>query len=107
MKKSASTATKGMSNDDNEKSTGTEIVKPKMFNFSSKTLSRYQTTIFLRGLKFTPTPKRNNIELKSNIQNYTRRLRLAEFIQNKEGNDSQNLFQKQSTFTPPRNMDRD
>ena len=68
---------------------------------SSKTLSRCQTNILLRGLKFTLTPKHNNIELKSNIQNYTRRFRLAEFYQNKEGNDSENLFQKQSAFTPP------
>ena len=37
-----------------------------------------------------------------------RRLRLAEFFQNKEANDSEeNLFQKQSTFAPPRNRDRD
>ena len=107
MKKSASATRRGMSNETNKKSTGTEIVKPKIFNLSSKTLSRYQTTILLRGLKFTPTPKHNNIELKSNIQNYTRRLRLAEFFQNKEANDSENLFQKQSTFTPPRNRDRD
>ena len=104
MKKSASTTTKGMSNEDKEKNIGTEIVKPKIFNLSSKTVSRYQTNILLRGLKFTPSPKRNNIELKSNIQNYTRRLRLAGFFQNKEANDSEeNLFQKQSTFTPPRN----
>ena len=67
MKKSASTA-KGISNEDNEKNTRTEIVKPKIFNLSSKTLSRYQTNILLCGLKFTPTPKRNNIELKSNIK---------------------------------------
>ena len=108
MKKSPSTTTKGMSNGDKEKNTGTEIVKPKIFNLSSKTLSRYQSNIFSRGLKFTPTPKRSNIELKSNIQNYTRRLRLPEFFQNKEANDSEeNLFQKQSTFTPPRNRDRD
>ena len=108
MKKSPSTTTKEMSNEDKEKKTGTEIIKPKIFNLSSKTLSKYQTNILLRGLKFTSTPKRNNIELKSNIQNYTRRLRLAEFFQNKEANDSkENLFQKQSTFTSPRNRDRD
>ena len=75
---------------------------------SRKTLSRYQTNILLLGLKFTPTPKCNNIELKSNIQNYTRRLRLAEFFRNKEAHNSEeNLFQKQSTFTPPRKRDRD
>ena len=97
-----------MSNEDKEKNTGTEIVKPKIFNLPSKTLSRYQTNILLRGLEFTPTPKPSNIELKSNIQNYTRRLRLAEFFQNKEANDSEeNLFQKQSVFTPPLNRDRD
>ena len=83
-----------MSNKENEKSTGTETVKPKIFNLLSKTLSRYQTNILLHDLKFTPTPKRNNIELKANIQNYTRRLRLAEFFENKEANDSENLFQK-------------
>ena len=95
-----------MSNKENEKSTGTETVKPKIFNLLSKTLSRYQTNILLHDLKFTPTPKRNNIELKANIQNYTRRLRLAEFFENKEANDSENLFKKQSTFTLTRNRDR-
>ena len=56
---------------------------------------------------FTATPNSNNIELKSNIQNYTRRLRLADFFQNKEASDCENLFQNQSTFTPPRDRDRD
>ena len=108
MKKSASTTTKEMSNEDEEKNTGTEIVKPKIFNLSSKTLSRYQTNVLLRGLKFTPSPKANNIELKSNIQKYTRRLRLAEFFLSKEAKDyEENLFQKLSTFNPPRKRDRD
>ena len=85
-----------MSNEDKEKNTGTESVKLKIFNLSSKMLSMYQTNILLRGLKFTPTTKRSNIELKSNLQNYTHRLRLAEFFKkNKEANDSEeNLFQK-------------
>ena len=48
MKKNASTTTKEMSNEDKEKNAGTEIVKPKIFNLSSKTLSRYQTNILLR-----------------------------------------------------------
>ena len=34
-------------------------------------------------------------------------MRLAEFFQNEEAKDSEeSLFQKQSTFTPPRNRDR-
>ena len=57
------------------------------------------------GLKFTPTPKRNNIGLKSNIQNYTLRLQLAEFFQNKGTHISQeNLFSKTIYYYP---KDRD
>ena len=62
----------------------------------------------MRGLKRTPTPKRNNIELKSNLQNYTRRLRLAEnFGKEKQKDSEENLFQKQSAFTPSPNRYRD
>ena len=75
---------------------------------SSKILSRYQTNILLGGLKFAPIPKCSNTEVKSNIQNYTRRLWLAEFFHNKETNDSEEtLFQKQCTFTPHWDKDRD
>ena len=64
--------------------------------------------ILLCKLKFTPTRQRNNIELKSNIKSYMHRLQLAEFFLNKEANDSEeNLFQKQSTFIPPSNRDKD
>ena len=108
MKKSANTTTKGMSNEDKEKNTGTEIVKPKTFNSSSKKLSRYQIDILLRGLKFTPIPKRNIIELKSNLKNCTQRLQLAEFFQNREASSSEeNLFQKPSAITSLRNRERD
>ena len=63
MKKSASTTAKGISSKYKEKNTGTQIVKPKIFNLTIKTLSRYQTNMLLRGLKFTPTRKRNNYRL--------------------------------------------
>ena len=85
-------------NKDREKNARTQTVKLKI-NFSSEKQSGYRSNILLRGLKFTPTLKHNNIELKSNLQSYTHRLRLAEFFQNKETNDSEeNLFQKRSTF---------
>ena len=108
MKNCASTTTKEMLNEDKEKNARTQIVKSKIFTLSSKMFSRYQDNILFRILKFTPTSKRNNIELKCNKQNYTCKLRSAEFFQNKEANDSEeHLFQKQSTFTLPRNKDRD
>ena len=84
-----------------------EIVQPKIFNLSKKTLPRYQVNILLRGLKFTPTPKRNIIQLKSDIHNYTRKLRLTECFHNAPENNLQNLFKTKSHFTPSRNRDRD
>ena len=93
-----------MSNEDKEKSTGTEIVKPKIFNLSSKTLSRYQTNILLHGLKFTPTAKRDYIEL--SMQNYTCRLRLADFFQSKETNDSEKSLFQNLPLPPTPNRDR-
>ena len=71
-------------------------------------MSRYQVNILLRGLKSTPTPKRNIIQLKSDIYNYTRKLRLTEFFHNApENNNLQNLFKTKSHFIPSRNRDRD
>ena len=97
-----------MSNEHKEKNTRTQVYKTKLFNLSRKKLTRYHANIFLRGFKFKPTPMHNNIELKCNIQDYMRRFRLAQLFLNKEANNSEeNLFQKQSTSTPPRNWDKD
>ena len=49
MKKSVSQTPKQILNQDKEKKARTQIVKPKMFDLSSKMLSRYQTNILLRG----------------------------------------------------------
>ena len=49
-----------------------------MINLSSKPLTERQINLSRRGLKFTPTPKPNTIELKSDIQEFTR---LIEFFQ--------------------------
>ena len=68
MKKNASTTKKEMSNRDKEKNIRTEILKPNIFDLSSKSLSRYRINTLLCDLKFTPTPKCNNIEVKSNKQ---------------------------------------
>ena len=80
-----------MSNKDEEKNARKQIFIQKCFHLSSKTLSKYQTNVLLRGLKSTPTSKRSNTEIKSNIQNFMRRLWLAEFFQNKETNESEEI----------------
>ena len=97
-----------MSNEHKEKNTRTQVCKPKLFNFSRKKLTRHHANILLGDFKFKPTPMHNNFELKCNIQDYMRRFRLAQFFLNKEASNSEeNLFQKQSTSTPPRNWDKD
>ena len=84
-----------------------EIGQPKIFNLSKKTLPRYQSNILLRGWKFISTPKRDIIQLKLDIHNYTQKLRWTEFFHNApENNDLQNLFKTKSNFTPSRNRDR-
>ena len=89
-----------MLSEDKRRNARTEIVKPRYFILSSKTLFRYETNILLRDLKFKPTHK-------SNIQNYTPRVGLAEFYQDKEGNDfEETIFEQKCTFIPPRNRDR-
>ena len=58
-----------------------DIVKvtPKINNLLSKPLTERKINLLRRGLKFTLTPKPNTIELKSDIQEFTRPLRLTEF----------------------------
>ena len=43
-----------------------------------------------RGLKYTPTPRMNNSELKTDVKEYTRRLRLKEFFSENRGDESRN-----------------
>ena len=95
-------------NQDEDKNTKILTAQPKIFNLWRKNLSRYQNNILVHRLKFIASSKCNNIVYNSNIKNYTRTLRIYEFFLNKEANYSEeNLFQKQSTFTPPQNRNKD
>jgi len=90
-----------------------KILQPKIFNLSKLTLSSGQINILLNGLKFTPTPKTNTIQLKSDIQDFSRKLRLNEFFYKEDVSDiepaSSNdpLLKNNSKFYPPRNRNRD
>ena len=59
-----------------------------------------------KGLKFTPPPPRNEIELKKDIQNFTRKLRLREFFSEENNNgeaENESLVRNKGNFNPPRN----
>ena len=79
---------------------------PKIFNLSSLCLSKSQINLLNKGLKFTPTPKRNIFELKKDIETFSRKLRLVEFFAETENFDDDSLVRNKSTFNPPRNRER-
>ena len=80
---------------------------PKVINLSTKPLSKMAQSILInKGLKFTPLPKKNTVELEADIRNFTRKLRLMEFsVDRREYNDP-SLVNPPSTFTPERGRDR-
>ena len=73
-----------------------------------------QINLLNRGLKFTPTPKANTIELKTDLHDFTRKLRLKEYFyyENEEtlnesetdSNINQSLVKNKNNFNPPRNL---
>ena len=54
--------------------------KSKIFNLSNKVLSQQQVNVPRKGLKFTPTPLPNKIELKNDVQLFSHKLRLLKFF---------------------------
>ena len=54
--------------------------KSKIFNLSNKVLSQQQVNVPRKGLKFTPTPLPNKIELKNDVQLFSHKLRLPKFF---------------------------
>ena len=70
---------------------------------SRKRLTDSEQKILEKGLKFTPTPERGNQqELKEDIFEFTRKLRLAEYFYGTEDPDI-SLVKNKSDFIPPRN----
>ena len=86
----------------------TGIKHPKVINLSNYELTETQKTVLFKGLKFTPTPKTNTFELKSDIRNFSRKLRLIEFFATEQGGheEEESIHQNKSSFCPPVNRDK-
>ena len=56
-----------------------KLTKPKIFKLSDKVFSQQLVNILRRGLKFTPIPLSNKIELENDVQQFPDQLRLLEF----------------------------
>ena len=84
------------------------MTKPKIFTLSNKVLSQEHVNVLRRSLKFTPTPLPNKIELKNDVQQFSRKLRFLYFFykeneseEDKSSDDS--IIKNKAAFNPPRN----
>ena len=74
---------------------------------SSRELSNEEIKLLERGLKFTPTPKQNRSELKTDIQEFSRKIRLLEYFNDQQPNgDDKSLVKNPSNFVPPMSEDK-
>ncbi|CAG2184545.1 unnamed protein product [Mytilus edulis] len=71
---------------------------PRIINLSNLTLSAPEIQILSKGLKFTPTPQTSNYnEVKDDISNFCRKLRLTEELFDKENRD-ESIVRNKSTY---------
>lgn len=86
-----------------EKPQNVKQVYPKVINLSTKELTDNEIKVLSLGPKFVPTPKPDTESLKTDIDNYTRKLRLTDFASKHKVRNDTSLVAKPSTFTPNRN----
>ena len=84
------------------------MTKPKIFNLSNKVLFQQHVVILRKGLKVTPIPLPNKIDLKNDAQQFARTLRLLEFVykeneSEEEKSSDDSIIKNKSAFNPPRN----
>ena len=73
-------------------------MEPKIINLSNTELTNDQINVLKLGLKFSPTPKQNNMDLKADINEFSRKLRLKEFWHNRDStNDGSIVRNKKGT----------
>ena len=74
---------------------------------SSKIIdSHAESALCKYGLKFTPIPRENLTELRSDIRKFCRKLRLIEFSHNKTpSTDELDIAKPESSYTPNRHRD--
>lgn len=74
---------------------------------SGRNLSTAEISLLKKGLKFTPTPKGNTSELKTDINEFCRKLRLSElfFIEDKDDKTEEPLVRNKTGWQPPRSND--
>ena len=84
-----------------------KTTQPKIINMSSRGLSNEEIKLLERGLKFTPTLKQNRSKLKTDSQEFSRKIRLLEYFNDQQPNgDDKSLVKNPSNFVPPMSEDK-
>ena len=98
-------------NNKNNHTEENKFIQPKLFNLSNTTLSKCQTSILLRDLKFTPTPESNSIQLECDLKTFAHKLRLTEYINDHNvtpiDQKKKSLVRGKSMFYPQRNRNKE
>ena len=82
------------------------MAKLKVINISGKNIDKDIKNVLIKyGLKFTPTPHRNLIELRTDIRKFSRKLRLIEYFAEEPTTEDNSLVKPESSFYPTRNRD--
>ena len=81
-----------------------EQPEPKIINLSSLELSERHICVLRKGLKFCPTPRYNENTVKSDIQQFVRKLRLEENFHDTVS-DCDSLVRNKSHFMPDKGRD--
>ena len=68
-----------------------EIKNPKIINLSCKTFTKQQLDILKKGLKFTPTPQKNLVDLKNDLKVFANKLRTIEYFANNKPTSNDNI----------------
>ncbi|MCG7874810.1 MAG: GIY-YIG nuclease family protein [Candidatus Thiodiazotropha endolucinida] len=86
-------------NEENLAETGKTFTK--IYNLSNRRLNEVEKSVLLMGLKFTPTPEKNNPrEVNDDVTEFVRKIRLLEYFSGVENKDV-SLVKNKSNFTPP------
>ena len=82
-----------------------KFVSSNVINFSRRNLSEAEISLLSKGLKFVPTANKiDRAKLKTELEEYGRKLRLMWHFRNDEKPFSYEKFRPKSTFNP-RNKD--
>ena len=78
----------------------------QIINLSQRQLNKTEIKLLEKGLKFTPAPRTSNIqELTKDVSEFTRKVRLIEYFDDKE-DDDESLVKNKSNFVSPRGREQ-